>query len=158
MFVMRSLLTLGGGGEGQGKQARELPLPALTPRTCCGASAGSLHSGQSTREGPECLPAFPLFGTPWGSAAAQRPGPRAVTLAPRRHDQEKPFGFFTAKRPVWKRPPPQLIHRHSFRGLGSAAIATDSSGVRTHTLYKGSDPTTSTLSAITGSKSAAAIL
>lgn len=135
------LTPAGGGRAGQGSGP---PRPRDLLRRLRGAS----RSRQGTRERPEHLPAFLLRGTRMGQSCSS---------APCRHDREKPFSFFTAKRPVRKRPPLQFIHCLTFRGVGSAGTWAHSSDVRTHTLYKGGDPTTSTLPAITRSKTAAAV-
>lgn len=112
MLVMRSLLTLGGGGQREGKQARELPLPAPDPRgrrarraglraprpgpapgTCRAPPRGPPDRDEVREKGRSVPLASFCLGS--GGAALQLGAlARApVTSAACRHHQEKPLAF-----------------------------------------------------------------
>lgn len=171
---MPSFYILGVGGEGQGKEAREL-------RPACGwrlRGGGRAARAQGRAHGP-ALP--PRRGQPWD----QPPGPcRRARASPGTSPRRAlPLGRGRA--------PPRLAGRggaarglgapapgavtsgprrqgqfgkgyrcssptcHGSRGAGSAGSGTDSPGAKMHTLCKGSHPTPNTLSAITRPKPAA---
>lgn len=124
---------------------------ARTGKTSHGAAPDPAGEEGRAQGRPQDLPPLP-FEMRYERGAGACPCLPSARDAMGQH-QEKPLGFFTAKRPVWKRPlcssPTATALQGSVQlGLGQTA--------HTHTLYKGSDPTVIPLSAITRSKPAAA--